>query len=64
MRFFASLWLSPDDELAVISTIRIETDTTDTENLLIRTDGSAPPVPVIANVAGYVPTSVAELLES
>lgn len=64
VRFFASLWLSPDDELAVISTIRIETDTTDTENLLIRTDGSAPPVPVIANVAGYVPTSVAELLES
>jgi hypothetical protein len=62
VRFFASFWLSPDDKLAVISTVRVEAETPVVDNQLIRTDGSASRVPIVEGMVGYLPTSVAELL--
>ena len=63
VRFFASMWLSPDDEHAVVSTTFVDADTPGGDTVLIRTDGSASPVPV-DGVIGYLPTSVVELLGS
>jgi hypothetical protein len=62
IRFFASLWLSPDDELALVTSTIIDTDTPQGSTWLVRTDGSASPMPVVDAVIGYIPASVAALL--
>jgi hypothetical protein len=64
VRYLALLWLSPDDALAVISTSRIEDGKSQSAQYLIRTDGSGLSVPIEDNVAGFLPTSVVDLLPS
>ncbi|MFM2072601.1 MAG: hypothetical protein RLZZ623_2864, partial [Actinomycetota bacterium] len=61
--FFASMWLSPDDELVRISASRTDATNPMAVDQLIRTDGSASSDPLeVAAMVGYLPTSVAELL--
>ena len=63
--FFASMWLSPDDELVRISASRIDASNPMAVDQLIRTDGSASPGPLqAAAMVGYLPTSVADQLTS
>ncbi len=63
--FFASMWLSPDDELVRISAGRTDAANPMAVDQLIRTDGSVSPGPLeAAAMVGYLPTSVAELLAS
>jgi hypothetical protein len=64
VRFGASMWLSPDDGLAFISTFRAEAGGPTGDNLLIRTDGSQAPVSIVGGLVGYLPTSVGDLLVS
>jgi hypothetical protein len=63
--FFASMWLSPDDELVRISASRTDATNPMAVDQLIRIDGSASSGRLeVAAMVGYLPTSVAELLGS
>ena len=60
--YFASLWLSPDDALAVITSTQVKDGVPQSDRRLIRTDGSGLAVPIEDDPIGFLPISVADVL--